>query len=129
MVLQRKRFGGLGNDFAAASAASIDAWMAGCFSGLVLLVELRTVADFDVIAAPEERHRSPSFVRKPQPFHGPRVPAFCGQPAAWALRKDEGHVEICSILLRATQDLFSEARQSAGGCNLFAFTLMMANAT
>jgi hypothetical protein len=69
MVLQRKRCGGLGNDFASASAASIDARMVGFFSGLVLLVELRTVADFYVVAAPEERHGSPSSVRKPQPFH------------------------------------------------------------
>ena len=56
MVLQRKRFGGLGNDFASASAASIDAGVVGCFAGLVLLVELRTDADFYVIAAPKERH-------------------------------------------------------------------------
>jgi hypothetical protein len=101
VVLQRKRFGGLGNDFASASAASIDAWMVRCFSGLVLFVELRTAADFYVIAAPEERHRSPSFVRKPQPFHGRRVAALCGRPAAWVLRKDEGYIEICFSCFRA----------------------------
>jgi hypothetical protein len=35
--------------------------MARRFSGLVLLVELRTDADFYVIAALEECHGSPSF--------------------------------------------------------------------
>ena len=62
VVLQRKRLRGLGNDFASTSAASIDAGMVRCFSGLVLLVELRTDADFYVIAAPKDRHGSPSFV-------------------------------------------------------------------
>ena len=60
MVLQRERFKRLGNDFATASPASIDARMAGCFSGLVLLVERRTGADFYVIAAPKECHGPPS---------------------------------------------------------------------
>jgi hypothetical protein len=100
VVLQRQRFGGLGDDFASASAAAIDTRMVGCFSGLVLLVELRTAADFYVIAAPEERHRSPSFVRKPQPFHGRRVAALCGRPAAWVFRKDEGYIEICFSCFR-----------------------------
>ena len=61
MLLQRERFKRLGNDFATASPASIDARMAGCFSGLVLLVERRTGADFYVIAAPKECHGPPSF--------------------------------------------------------------------
>ena len=110
VALQRKRFGGLGNDFASASAASIDARMVRCFSRLVLLVELRTAADFYVIAAPEERHGSPPSVRKLQPFQGRRVAALYGWPTARAFRKDEGHMEIRSILRRATQDLSSEAR-------------------
>jgi hypothetical protein len=96
VVLYRKRSRGLGNDFASASAASIDARIVRCFAGLVLLVELRTDADFYVIAAPKERHGSSSFVRKPQSFHGRRVAALCGRPAAWVLRKDEAHMEICS---------------------------------
>ena len=95
VALKRKRFGGLGNDFASASAASIDARMAGCFSGLVLLVELRTAADFYVIAPPEERHRSSSLVHKPQPLDGRTVAALCGRPAARVLRKDAGYMEIC----------------------------------
>src|SRR6188508_2277104 len=95
VALQRKRFGGLGNDFASASAASIDARMVRCFSRLVLLVELRTAADFDVIAPPEERHRSSSFVHKPQPLDGRSVAALCGRPAARVLRKDAGYFEIC----------------------------------
>ena len=61
VLLQRKRFEGLGNDFASASPASIDARMIRGFSGLILLVELRTNADFYVIAAPKECHGSPSF--------------------------------------------------------------------
>jgi len=61
VFLQRQRFKGLGNDFASASPASIDARMVGGFSGLILPVELRTDADFYVIAAPKECHGSPSF--------------------------------------------------------------------
>ena len=95
VVLQRKRFGGLGNDFASASAASIDARMVGCFSGPVLLVELRTAADFYVIAPPEERHRSSSFVHKPHPLDGRSVATLCGRPAARVLRKDADYMEIC----------------------------------
>jgi hypothetical protein len=36
--------------------------MEGRISGAVFLVERRTDADFHVIAAPEQRHESPSFV-------------------------------------------------------------------
>src|SRR3954467_793091 len=68
VVLQGKRLEGLGNDFASASTASIDARMVRRFSGLIFLVEIPTDADFYVIAAPKERHGSPSFVRRPQPF-------------------------------------------------------------
>lgn len=60
MVLQRQRCGGVGNDFASASAASIDGWVVGRFAGIVFLVELRADADFTVVAAPEARH-GPSF--------------------------------------------------------------------
>jgi len=67
VVLRRKRFEGLGNDFASAPMASIDARMGGRFSGRILLVELRTEADFYVVAAPKDRHGSPSFACKPQP--------------------------------------------------------------
>jgi hypothetical protein len=56
MFLQRERSGGLGNDFTSACPASIDAGMDRRLSGLVFLVELRTDADFYVIAAPEECH-------------------------------------------------------------------------
>jgi hypothetical protein len=54
MFLERERFAGLGNDFTPASPASIDAGMDRRFSGLVLLVKLRTDADFYVMAPPEE---------------------------------------------------------------------------
>ena len=112
VVLRRKRFRGLGNDFASASAAPIDARMDGCFSGLVLLVELRAVADFYVIAAPEERHRSSSVVRKPQLLHGRRVATLCGRPAACSLRKDIGRVEICFRCFRVHD--ISAASASSG---------------
>src|SRR6266540_4154627 len=44
----------------------------------------------------------PSFVRMPQLFHGWRVVALCGRPAAWALRKDEGYMEICFSRFRGS---------------------------
>jgi hypothetical protein len=96
MFVQRKWLGGVGNCFTSAPAASIDARSDGRFSGFIFLVELRTDADFYVIAAPKERHGIPSFVRKPQLFHGRRVAALYDQPAARVLRKDEAHMEICS---------------------------------
>jgi hypothetical protein len=61
VFLERERFAGLGNDFTPASPASIDAGMDRRFSGLVLLVELGTDADFYVMAPPEECHGSLSF--------------------------------------------------------------------
>jgi hypothetical protein len=61
VFVQRERSGGLGNDFTSASPASIDAGMERRLSGPVFLVELRTDADFYVIAAPEECHGSLSF--------------------------------------------------------------------
>jgi hypothetical protein len=61
VFLERERFAGLGNDFTPASPASIDAGMERRFSGLVLLVELGTDADFYVMAPPEECHGSRSF--------------------------------------------------------------------
>jgi len=62
VFVQRKRSGGVGNDFTAAPAASIDARPNGRFSGPILLVELRTDADFHVVATLEECHGSPLFV-------------------------------------------------------------------
>jgi hypothetical protein len=61
MVLKRQRLKRFGNDFASASLASINPGMARRFSGSIFLVELRTDADFYVIAAPKERHGRPSF--------------------------------------------------------------------
>jgi hypothetical protein len=61
VLRQRERLGGLGNDFTSASSASIDAGMDRRFSGLVLLIELGTDADFYVMAPPEECHGSLSF--------------------------------------------------------------------
>ena len=58
---QRKWFRGVGNCFTSAPAASIDASADGHFTRLVLLVELRTDADFYVVATLEECHGSPSF--------------------------------------------------------------------
>ncbi len=60
MFLRRERFIGLGNDLTSTSPASIDTRMDGRFFGLVLFVELRTDADFHVIAASEQRHESSS---------------------------------------------------------------------
>ena len=62
VFVQRKWSGGVGNYFTSAPAASIDAGPDRRFSGLVLLVELRTDADFYVVATLEERHGSPSVV-------------------------------------------------------------------
>jgi hypothetical protein len=62
VFVRRKWFGGVGNYFTSAPAASIDTRSDGRFSGLVLLVELRTDADFYVVATLEECHGSPSFV-------------------------------------------------------------------
>ena len=62
VFVQRKRLGGIGNSFTTTPAASIDAGSAGRFSGLILLVELRTDADLYVVATLEECHESPSFV-------------------------------------------------------------------
>ena len=109
VVLRRKRSEGFGNDFASASAASIDARMVRCFSGRILLVELRTDADFYVIAAPKDRHGFPSFVRKPQPS----MAEVYGQPTAWSLRKDEGHVEICSRAFRGNDISAAQGDQAA----------------
>jgi hypothetical protein len=61
VLVQRKWFRGVGNCFTSTPAASIDARSEGRFSGLIFLVELRTDADFYVVAAPEECHRRPSF--------------------------------------------------------------------
>jgi hypothetical protein len=61
VFVQRKRFRGVGNCFTSAPAASIDARSEGRFSGLIFLVELRTDADFYIVAALEECHRRPSF--------------------------------------------------------------------
>ena len=61
VFVQRKWSGGVGNGLTSAPAASIDASSDGRFSGLVLLVELRTDADFYVVAMLEECHGSPSF--------------------------------------------------------------------
>jgi hypothetical protein len=66
VFLQRERFEGLGNDFASAAPASIDARMARCFSGPILFVERRTDADFYVIAAPKERHDHPPSTNSAQ---------------------------------------------------------------
>jgi hypothetical protein len=62
VFVQRKWFGGVGNNFTPAAAASIDARPDGYFSGPILLVELRTDADFHVVATLEECHASPLFV-------------------------------------------------------------------
>ena len=62
VFFQRKWFGGVGNNFTSAAAASIDARPNGYFSGPILLVELRTDADFHVVATLEECHGSPLFV-------------------------------------------------------------------
>ena len=72
VFLQRERFEGLGNDFASASPASIDARMARCFSGPILFVERRADADFYVIAAPKERHTTllRRIRRKPSAISG-----------------------------------------------------------
>ena len=61
VLVQRKWLGGIGNGFTSAPAASIDASADGRFTRLVLLVELRTDADFHVVATLEECHGSPSF--------------------------------------------------------------------
>jgi len=61
MLVQRKWLGGLGTDFTSAAAASIDASADGRFTRIVLLVELRTDADFHVGATLEECYGSPSF--------------------------------------------------------------------
>ncbi len=58
MFVKRERPRGIGNGFAAASTAPIDARMGGRLSGSILLVELRTNADLDVIAALKECHGS-----------------------------------------------------------------------
>jgi hypothetical protein len=60
VFVQRQWSGAVGNGLTSAPAASIDASSDGRFSGLVLLVELRTDADFYVVATLEERHGSPS---------------------------------------------------------------------
>jgi hypothetical protein len=62
VFFQRKWFGGVGNDFTAAPAASIDTRPDGRFSGPILLVEFRADADFHVVATLEECHGSPLFV-------------------------------------------------------------------
>ena len=62
VFVQRKWPGGVGNDFTAAPAASIDTRPDGRFSGPILLVEFRTDADFHVVATLEECHGSPLFV-------------------------------------------------------------------
>ena len=62
VFVQRKRFGGVGNNFTPAAPASIDARPDGYFSGPILLVELGTDADFHVVATLEECHGSPLFV-------------------------------------------------------------------
>jgi hypothetical protein len=62
VFVQRQWSGGVGNDFTAAPAASIDARPDGRFSGPILLVELRTDADFHVVATLEECHGSALFV-------------------------------------------------------------------
>ena len=61
VFVQGKWSGGVGNDLASAPTAPIDASSEGRFAGLVLLVELRTDADFYVVATLEECHGSPSF--------------------------------------------------------------------
>ena len=61
VFVQRKWFGGVGNCFTSAPAASIDARSDGRFSGLIFPVELRTDADFYVVATLKECHGSPSF--------------------------------------------------------------------
>jgi len=64
-----------------------DAGMVGCFSGIVLFVELRTDADFYVVAAPEARHGPPpsSQAATVQPS---RMVALCVARATLVLRKD-----------------------------------------
>jgi hypothetical protein len=62
VFVQRKWPRSVGNGFASAAPASIDARPDGCFSGRILLVELRTDADFHVVATLEECHGSPLFV-------------------------------------------------------------------
>ena len=62
VFVQGKWPGGVGNDFTAAPAASIDTRPDGRFSGPILLVEFRTDADFHVVATLEECHGSPLFV-------------------------------------------------------------------
>ena len=56
VFVQRKRSRGIGNGFTSAAAASIDARPEGRLSGLILPVELRTDADFHVVATLEECH-------------------------------------------------------------------------
>src|SRR5258708_33978142 len=93
MFLGRERLVGLGNDLTSASAASIDARMDRHFFGPVFPVELRTDADFHIIAAPEQRHESSAYAPSPWPrlrrgpSHGPcspspLAPEPAGTPAA-----------------------------------------------
>ena len=61
VFVQRKWPRGVGNCFTSTPAASIDARADGRFPGLIFRVELRTDADFDVVATPKECHGSPSL--------------------------------------------------------------------
>jgi hypothetical protein len=79
VFLRRERFVGLGNDLAATSPASIDARVDWQFPGPILLVELRTAADFHVIAAPEQRHDPFSFADHFGPDYAEWLgPAYAG---------------------------------------------------
>jgi hypothetical protein len=86
VFLQRQRLGGIGHDFASTSSASIDARMLGRFSGPILPIEVRTDADFHIIAAPEECHRSSSWPKD--------VAAYCGQRTSIVLRKHPDTLEV-----------------------------------
>jgi hypothetical protein len=56
--------------------------MEGRFVGLVLLVELRADADFDVVAAPEQRHQSSSFADHGRPDYAQWQKAADGRLAS-----------------------------------------------
>jgi hypothetical protein len=86
MFPQRQRLGGVGDDFTSASPASIDARMLGRISRTILPVEVRTDADFHIVAAPEECHRSSSWRKD--------VAAYCGQRTSIVLRKHPDTLDV-----------------------------------
>ena len=121
VFVHRKRLGGIGDGFTTTPAASIDAGSAGRVSGLILLVELRTDADFYVVATLEECHESPSFVVAAE--HRP----YCRTPVAKAISAQEiarppadgreiPHKWSAGLLCRLVFD-FDLARRAGGARN------------